>query len=119
MGFDCSRGEAAFAADLFFPQNQLIATSLSLKTATHAPLGYHVEHGALFEIHTRATGRIAEYLEGYSNRRERHYPRIVKRDQHNSYRIKKPGQHGTRHDAPATIKLVNPALTRANADIAE
>jgi hypothetical protein len=43
---------------------------------------------------------------------------VVKRARHNSYRVKKPGQHGIRHDAPATIKLVNPALTRVNTDIA-
>jgi hypothetical protein len=36
----------------------------------------------------------------------------------NSYRVKKPGRHGTRRDAPATIKLVNPILTRANAGVA-
>ena len=47
-----------------------------------------------------------------NTRRERTYPRVVKRARHNSYRVKKPGQHGTRHDAPATVKLVNPALTR-------
>jgi hypothetical protein len=47
-----------------------------------------------------------------NKRRERSYPRVVKRARHNSYRVKKPGQHGTRHDAPATIKLVNPILTR-------
>ena len=43
-----------------------------------------------------------------NKRRERSYPRVVKRARHNSYRVKKPGQHGTRHDAPATIKLINP-----------
>jgi hypothetical protein len=48
-----------------------------------------------------------------NTRRERSYPRVVKRARHNSHRVKKPGQHGTRHDAPATIKLVNPVLTRA------
>jgi hypothetical protein len=26
---------------------------------------------------------------------------------HNSYRVKKPGDHGTRHDSPPTITLVN------------
>ena len=40
-------------------------------------------------------------------RRDRTYPRVVKRARHNSYRVKKPGDHGTRHDGPATIKLVN------------
>jgi hypothetical protein len=32
---------------------------------------------------------------------------VVKRVQHNSYRIKKPGDNGTRPVGPATIKLVN------------
>ena len=49
-----------------------------------------------------------------NTKRERSYPRVVKRARHNSYRVKKPGQHGTRHDGPATIKLVNPLPTRAN-----
>ena len=49
-----------------------------------------------------------------NTRRERTYPRIVKRARHNHYAVKKPGQHGTRHDAPPTIKLCNPVLTRAN-----
>jgi hypothetical protein len=47
-----------------------------------------------------------------NKRRERSYPRVVKRARHNSYRVKKPGQHGTRHDSPATIKLINPVLVR-------
>jgi hypothetical protein len=47
-----------------------------------------------------------------NKRRERTYPRVVKRARRNSYRVKKPGQHGTRHDAPATIKLANPVITR-------
>ncbi len=33
--------------------------------------------------------------------------RVVKRARHNSYRVKRPGDHGTRHPGPATIKLVN------------
>jgi hypothetical protein len=53
-----------------------------------------------------------------NTKRERSYPRVVKRARHNSYRVKKPGQHGTRHDAPATIKLANPILTRDNTRIA-
>jgi hypothetical protein len=36
--------------------------------------------------------------------------RVVKRARHNSYRVKKPGDHGTRHDGQATIKLVNLCL---------
>ena len=43
-------------------------------------------------------------------RRDRTYPRVVKRARHNSYRVKKPGDHGIRHDGPATIKLVNLSL---------
>jgi hypothetical protein len=46
-----------------------------------------------------------------NERRERSYPRVVKRARHNHYPVKKPGQHGTRHDARATIKLANPTLT--------
>jgi hypothetical protein len=40
-------------------------------------------------------------------RRHRTYPRVVKRGRHNSYRIKKPADYGTRHDGPATIRLAN------------
>ena len=31
----------------------------------------------------------------------------VERARHNSYRVKRPGDHGTGHNGPATIKLVN------------
>ena len=30
---------------------------------------------------------------------------------HNSYRVKRPGDNGTRHDGPATIRLANPVKT--------
>lgn len=53
-----------------------------------------------------------------NTKRERSYPRVVKRARHNSYRVKKPGQHGIRHDTPATIKFVNPVLNRENTRIA-
>ena len=53
-----------------------------------------------------------------NTKRERSYPRVVKRARHNSYRVKKPGQHGTRHDRPATIKLVNPVPARGNTTVA-
>jgi hypothetical protein len=46
-------------------------------------------------------------------RRHRTYPRVIKRARHNSYRVKRPGDHGTRHSGPATIRPVNldlPAL---------
>jgi hypothetical protein len=49
-----------------------------------------------------------------NTRRERTCPRVVKRARHNHYAVKKPGQHSTRHDAPPTVKLCNPALTREN-----
>ncbi len=37
----------------------------------------------------------------------RSYPGVVKRARHNSYRVKRPGDTGTRHDGPSTIELVN------------
>ena len=40
-------------------------------------------------------------------RRDRTYPRVVKRARHNSYRVKRPGDTGTRHPGPPTIRLVN------------
>lgn len=53
-----------------------------------------------------------------SKRRERSYPRVVKRARHNHYPVRKPGQHGTRHAGPATIKLASPILTRAKIGLA-
>jgi hypothetical protein len=46
-------------------------------------------------------------------RKDRSYPRVVKRARHNSYRVKRRTDVGTRHNRPATIKLANalpPAL---------
>jgi hypothetical protein len=40
-------------------------------------------------------------------RRHRTYPRVIKRARHNSYRVKRPGDHGTCHSGPATIKLAS------------
>jgi hypothetical protein len=40
-------------------------------------------------------------------RRHRTYPRAVKRARHNSYRVKRARDQGTRHTGPPTIKLVN------------
>jgi hypothetical protein len=40
-------------------------------------------------------------------RRHRTYPRVIKRARHNSYRVKRPGDHCTRHSGPATVKLAN------------
>jgi hypothetical protein len=42
-------------------------------------------------------------------RRHRTYPRVIKRLRHNRYRLKHPGDSGTRHDGPPTIKLTTPA----------
>ncbi len=38
-------------------------------------------------------------------RRHRSYPRAIKRARHNSYRVKKPGETGTRHPGPPTINI--------------
>lgn len=42
-----------------------------------------------------------------NTRRDRSYPRVVKRCRHNAYRVKKPEDHGTRRHAPPVIKLAN------------
>jgi hypothetical protein len=41
------------------------------------------------------------------DRRHRSYPRVVRRARHNSYRVKRPGDTGTRHTGPPAIRLVN------------
>jgi hypothetical protein len=43
-----------------------------------------------------------------NKRRERSYPRVIKRGRHNAYRVKKPADHGTRYDSPPTVRLANP-----------
>ena len=48
-----------------------------------------------------------------NTRRDRSYPLVVKRARHNSYRVKKPGDHGIRHEGPPTIQLANPVLSKA------
>jgi len=48
-------------------------------------------------------------------RRHRTYPRAVKRTRHHYYRVKKPGDHGTRHHGPPTIRLANPVKAQAAA----
>ena len=40
-------------------------------------------------------------------RRHRAYPRVIKRARHNSYRVKRPSDNGTRYHGPPTIVLVN------------
>lgn len=41
-------------------------------------------------------------------RRHRAYPRVIKRARHSAYRVKKPGDHGTRHHGPPAIRLLGP-----------
>ena len=48
-------------------------------------------------------------------RRHRTCPRVVKRARHGTYRVKKPGDTSTRHDGPATIRLITPATAQAAA----
>ena len=40
-------------------------------------------------------------------RRDRSYPRVVKRARHNYYRVKRPTDTGHRHNKPPTIRLAN------------
>ncbi len=42
-----------------------------------------------------------------NQRRDRSYPRVIKRGRHNAYRVKRPCDHGTRHHAPPTITLTH------------
>jgi hypothetical protein len=44
-------------------------------------------------------------------RRHRSYPRVIKRARHNSYRVKRPADTGTRYPGPAAIQLANPVTT--------
>ena len=46
-------------------------------------------------------------------RRDRTYPRVIKRTRHNAYRVKRPGDTGTRHHSPPTIRLITPTTTAA------
>jgi len=55
---------------------------------------------ALARVHADITR-----LEKLSERRERGYPRVVRRARHNHYKVKSPGQHRIRYDAPATIRV--------------
>lgn len=66
----------------------------------------------------RILGQVAAGItsrQSLNQRRERTYPRVVKRPRHNSYHVKKPGDRGTRHRAPPTITLVNLAKPQAAA----
>jgi hypothetical protein len=46
-------------------------------------------------------------LRNLNPRRHRSYPRVIRRARHNSYRVKRPGDTGTRYHRPPTIRLVN------------
>ena len=52
---------------------------------------------------TEAT--TTEILEKLNQRRDRTYPRVVKRARHNSYRVKRATDTGTKHDGPSTVEL--------------
>jgi hypothetical protein len=58
---------------------------------------------------------------GVKFRRHRSYPRVIRRARHNSYRVKRPGDTGTRHHGPPTIRLVNlrpqPVMINLGSDI--
>jgi hypothetical protein len=53
------------------------------------------------------TALIADITAKRNLNPHRTYPRVIKRGRHNSYRIKKPGDTGTRHNGPPTIQLAN------------
>ena len=60
-----------------------------------------------------AAAVFAEILERLNpQRRMRTCPRVIKRARHNAYRVKKPADHGTRHDGPPTIRLTSPVKTQ-------
>jgi hypothetical protein len=70
-------------------------------------------------LQTRPPNRQREMGHGRDHQPEAPQPergtllsRVVKRARRNSYPVKKPGRHGTRHDASAAIKLLNPVLAR-------
>ena len=50
-------------------------------------------------------------------RKDRTYPRVVKRARHNSYRVKRPSDKIIRHDGPPELHLISVdlALSSANA----
>jgi hypothetical protein len=50
-----------------------------------------------------------------NRRRHRTCPRVIKRARHNAYRVKKPGDRGTRHHGPPAIRLTSPLKPQAAA----
>ena len=50
-------------------------------------------------------------------RRLRSYPRVIRRARHNSYRVKRPEDTGTRHHGPPTIRLTPPAKAQGRSMI--
>ena len=69
------------------------------------PAAFPPEHRE--RILARVMADITRKKDLNPKRRHRTYPRVVKRARHNSYRVKRPGDHGIRHSGPATISLVN------------
>ena len=51
-------------------------------------------------------------LRNLNPRRYRSYPRVIRRARHNSYRVKRPGDTGTRYPGPPTVWLVNLRTSR-------
>jgi len=58
-------------------------------------------------LHALAVKRITSKRKLNPPRRHRSYPRAVRRARHNYYRVKQPGETGTRYTGPATVDLVN------------
>jgi hypothetical protein len=54
-----------------------------------------------------AQGRHHQPAQPNPARRHRSYPCVIRRARHNSYKVKRPGDTGTRHHGPPTIRLVN------------
>jgi hypothetical protein len=61
---------------------------------------------------------MADITGSRNQRRERTYPRVVKRGWDNSSRVKRPGDRGIRHESPSATTLVNLAKPQA-ADLAK
>ena len=64
------------------------------------------------QVTGRDHGRHHQPAQPQPSPADRSYPRVVRRARHNSYRVKRPGDTGTRHTRPPAIRLVNlPAPT--------
>ena len=82
------------------PSASSAATSQGRRTF---PLNTGKEHSPRPSPKSMNAGQKAE--------RHRTNPRVIRRDRHNCYIVKKPHHHGTVHDDPPTIRLHAPRLT--------